>query len=170
MAVKITGPIEVKGNEIYGTFSLELSNVGNLPANIAKPELAIIPWDLDQSTTKEPMIDHVIKIYLASDIKRQGVVFPQQTANEPGGLTMRTSEAMVGINSLNGLVLVIRGAVKYDWTGADKVHHTTFHVHVVYRHNPDQQYIWSGLPWESLRTIPVANLFVTNSMGRTEAT
>lgn len=168
--VEIAGPITVENGQISGFFKLELFNTGVLPAYIDQYAISAHPWDLNEQTSQEPRIAFMIENYKASPFMRRRVIFPQQSIIEPVGATFTRSYTNFGTNTLMGFVLTIRGAIRYDYSGTDLVHWTTFHVHVVRRPDPAISTYWQPIPTEDGTVVPVANLLVTSGMGETEAT
>lgn len=168
--VEIAGPAKVAdgGGEVSGSVTLILRNTGVLPAYTDQPEVGFYPWG---SANDENMATLRISSFVAQPVVRKSAIFPQQPVTEEVHWSLRVPEIEKAMNTLGGFVVVMRGAIRYDYLGATETHFTTFHVHVLRKQESTLPIRgWRTIPTENGVSVPADELFVTHMMGNTQAT
>ena len=153
----------------FGSLGLQLRNNGSLPAFVERVWTAAHPWDQYPATSLDPHITEQINKYIATPLKPRGVIFPQQAVSEPSGYGIMKSQIDIARNQAMGLVIVIRGVVRYTYPVIRHPLHYVSCSHI--------QSHWLGctgrvgaLPTENGALVPAVELLVTNWMGQTDAT
>lgn len=154
----------------FGSLLLQLRNNGSLPAFVERVWTAAHPWDQYPNTSLDPNIAEHINKHIATPLKPRGVIFPQQAVSEPSGYGIMKSQIDIARNQAMGLVIVIRGVVRYTYPGDFAIHYTTFHVHIFRAAGSAARGEWGPLPTENGALVPAVELLVTNLMDQTEAT
>ena len=170
VVVKVSGPIKIIGGELSGFFRLEFTNSGALPANVDRTCNAAYPWNMNPATSDEPRVSYIINSYKSTPLTRRSVIFPQQTVEEALQASIWLPGKEITNNMAMGFVLVLRGAIRYDYPGNTQVHYTTFHVHVMRALDPAAVSPLHTIPTDDGVVIPASEIFIANQAGETEAT
>ena len=167
--IKVGGPIRFAHGEVNAEIVVDLLNCGMLPAHADGPTISPYPWGSTEAGSSEEFITRRINIFREGQVVRGAAIFPQQLVSERFYPSLRKSEIDSAVNGLEGFVMSVRGAVRYNYPGSIEVHSTTFHIHILRKPDPNAPSVWRTIPTED-GIIPASELFITNLLGETDAT